>query len=175
MDKILLFVLLGIGVISDYRTDKISNWLCLPGGIMGFFLIWRQEGSVGIEDAIVGMLAIMGILIPLWVLHVIGGGDVKLMMMASCYLGTYVLKLLAISAVCSAIYGIFLLGRRRNLRRRMGLLVAYCQECVLARTIRPYPFDKNEKEDREDGGIHISYAVLAGYVIGIIMSVFPNT
>lgn len=172
MDKILLFILLVINVILDYRSDRISNRMCLLGGMIGLFLVGSQKGLTGIEDVIIGIIVIMGILLPFWILHIIGGGDVKLMMMASCYLGIHVLKLLAVSAVCSAVYSIFLLGMRRNVRRRMTLLLTYCRECVLEGTMQAYPFDKNRREDREDGGIHISYTVLAGYVIGIAMGIF---
>lgn len=174
MEKILLFILLGIGAVSDYRSNRVSNWLCLFGGIMGLLLTWKKKGFTGIEDIITGMIIILGILLPLWFLHIIGGGDVKLMMMTSCYLGFRVWKLLAISAVFSAIYAIFLLVKRKNLRRRMNLLVVYCRECVLQGAIRVYPFDKDERVDREDGGIHISYAILAGYVIRLLIEDFPG-
>lgn len=174
MDKILLFILLGIGVISDYKSNQISNWLCLSGGVLGLLLIWNRKGIDGIEDITAGLVITLGILLPFWLLRIIGGGDVKMMMMASCFLGIHVLELLAISGICSAIYGAFLLEKRRNFRKRMMLLMTYCRECVLQGTIYHYPFDKDSREDREDGGIHISYAIFVGYVIGTITGVLPG-
>jgi hypothetical protein len=104
-------------------------------------------------------------------LHILGGGDVKLLLMTACYLGMQVKELLILSGLCSAVYGILLLIVRRNAGKRICLFLTYCRDCVTERILKPYPFDKTNLKDKQNGGIHLTYPIFAGYAIGIMTGV----
>lgn len=167
MEKAMLLFMLSLGALFDYRTDKIPNWMPFFGGLLGFIIIWQQNGRQGIEQGLLGVFIIFIILCPLWFLGGIGGGDVKLMMAAGCYMGDQSWKLLIVSAICSACYSLFLMIVRKNFKKRMVLFFSYCKDVIWQGKREPYPFDKENTGDKKEGGIHVSYAILAGFVIGI--------
>jgi prepilin peptidase CpaA len=84
-----LVVLLVAAAVIDYRTMKIPNWLTVGGVVTGLVL-----GTVDALRPLDGFLAALGgagaglvLLLPLYLLRVMGAGDVKLMAMAGAFLG----------------------------------------------------------------------------------------
>lgn len=84
-----LIALLVIAAISDYRSYRIPNWLTL-GGIV-FAVVYRSFSArtpvSGFLDASGGFLIGFGIMLPFYVMRVMGAGDVKLMAMVGAFLG----------------------------------------------------------------------------------------
>jgi Flp pilus assembly protein protease CpaA len=169
MKNIVLLVFLGISVMMDCEKDQIPNWLCIMGAATGLWYRWYENAGLGMVGF--GCLFLLGTLIPLWILHILGGGDVKLLLMTACYLGMQVKELLILSGLCSAVYGIIVLMVRQNAGRRFGLFFAYCRNCVTEHILKPYPFDKTNLEDKKNGGIHLTYPIFAGYAIGFMTGV----
>jgi prepilin peptidase CpaA len=84
-----LFVLLSIASISDYRTYRIPNWLT-GGGIM-FGLVYSAfvpfSRDLGFLWALGGLFLGFAIMLPCYALRIMGAGDVKLMAMVGAFLG----------------------------------------------------------------------------------------
>lgn len=84
-----LFVLLVIASVSDYRSYKIPNWLT-AGGI-GFALVYNTVvpfyRDLGFFWALGGLAIGFLTLLPCYALRVMGAGDVKLMAMVGAFLG----------------------------------------------------------------------------------------
>ncbi len=84
-----LFTLLIIASIIDYRTYKIPNWLTTGG--MAFGLIYNTmvpfELHHGFLWAVGGLLIGFLIMLPCYALRITGAGDVKLMAMVGAFLG----------------------------------------------------------------------------------------
>lgn len=90
-----LVVLLVVAAAVDMRTMRIPNWLTVSGAVLGLglgaavpweLLGWRW-GLEGMAWAVGGMLVGVLLLLPLYVLRVMGAGDVKLMGMVGAFVG----------------------------------------------------------------------------------------
>lgn len=172
MEKTFLFVFFAIAAIFDHRQKRIPNLLCLAGGASGLLFWLERSGEGGLGDSLSGLILMLGILLPFWLLQVLGGGDVKLMMAAGCWLGREIWTLLVYSGLCCAIYGAGLMIIRGNFLKRAGVLASYVRRCLAGGTGVSYPFDREDEEDVREGGIHVSYGVFAGFVLGFMLPTF---
>jgi prepilin peptidase CpaA len=84
-----LFILLVLASVSDYRTYQIPNLLTVSGMVFG--LIYNTAVPLSINPgffwALGGLFVGFLIMLPLYVLRVMGAGDVKLMAMVGAFLG----------------------------------------------------------------------------------------
>lgn len=84
-----LFALLLIACITDYRTYKIPNWLTASGIV--FALIYNTvfpfSRDLGFFWALGGLTLGFLVMLPCYVLKIMGAGDVKLMAMVGAFLG----------------------------------------------------------------------------------------
>ena len=88
---VVLFVLLVIASVSDYRTYRIPNWLTFGGAI--FALVYKTVIAVSPPEAFLqafgGLFLGFLIMLPAYALGVMGAGDVKLMAMVGAFLGVH--------------------------------------------------------------------------------------
>jgi prepilin peptidase CpaA len=75
----LLFTLVLIAAIYDFRFRRIPNWLTVSGVAVGFLLNLGILGRAGLGVAAAGLGLAMLIYLPLYLLRGMGAGDVKLM------------------------------------------------------------------------------------------------
>ena len=85
----ILFALLTIASITDYRTYKIPNWLTAGGIIFGlvYSVFVPFSRDFGFLWALGGMMLGFIVMLPCYVLRIMGAGDVKLMAMVGAFLG----------------------------------------------------------------------------------------
>lgn len=85
---VLVLVLVAAAVI-DYRTFRIPNWLTVGGTFIGlaFSTIHAVRPLDGFLGALGGAGVGLAVLLPLYLLRVMGAGDVKLMAMVGAFLG----------------------------------------------------------------------------------------
>lgn len=87
----ILLALLVIASISDYATYKIPNWLTLGGMLFGLIYNSVFPFSTNPHHAFLwaagGLLTGLFTMLPLYVMKVMGAGDVKLMAMVGAFLG----------------------------------------------------------------------------------------
>lgn len=84
-----LIALLIAAAWIDWRTMRIPNWLTVGGMCWGFFASAATSPSFidGIVFSAGGFGLGLAIFLPLWMLRVMGAGDVKLMSMTGSFLG----------------------------------------------------------------------------------------
>lgn len=81
-----LMALLGVAAWFDIKERRIPNWLVLTGLIssLGIQLLF-STGGFSVWS--LGILAGFGLFLPLYLVHAMGAGDVKLMAMVGGFLG----------------------------------------------------------------------------------------
>ncbi len=89
MNSMLLIAVLCVAVVTDTRSNRIPNWLTGPALLTGLILsLLSPFESLGITDALLGMVVGLLILLPGYAMGKMGAGDVKLMAVCGCYLGS---------------------------------------------------------------------------------------
>lgn len=89
--------------ISDWRTQKLPNWLTLPAFIAALLFHLVTGGLGGLQFSLLGFASGFGFLLILWLVGGGGGGDVKLMGALGAWLGPMLtLQVFLVSAVAIA-------------------------------------------------------------------------
>lgn len=118
-----LFVLLVAAAVADVRHQRIPNRLTLGGLAFGlaYSTVEPFWGGHGFLWSLAGAGVGFAVLLPLWLLHLTGAGDVKLMAMAGSLLGLQAIPLalvgtFAAGGVCAILYAL----RHGTLRLMLG-------------------------------------------------------
>lgn len=84
-----LLALLAAAAVIDWRTLRIPNWLTAGGMLLGIAIQARYAPAPagGAAMAVAGVAAGLLVLLPLWLVRLLGAGDVKLMAMAGAFIG----------------------------------------------------------------------------------------
>ena len=130
-----LFALLVIASVSDYRTHKIPNWLT-AGGIV-FALIYSAavpfSRDHGFLWALGGLLLGFVIMLPCYLLRIMGAGDVKLMAMVGAFLGvTDILPAVIFSFITGGIAALVFALYNKALLRMLGNVKNVSQMMMLS-------------------------------------------
>ncbi|HET6248213.1 MAG TPA: A24 family peptidase [Tepidisphaeraceae bacterium] len=90
--------------VTDLRERKIRNWLTLTIALTGLTQSFFPLHSASPTQSILGLLAGLGLTIPLFIIGARGGGDVKLMAGVGAWIGPApVLSIFVVAAVVSMI------------------------------------------------------------------------
>jgi prepilin peptidase CpaA len=112
---------------SDLRTRRIPNWLCAAGILCGFACQIALFQWSGARDAALGAGLALLIYVPLFALHAVGGGDVKLMAAVGSIAGPKswiaIFLITAIAGGAVALVLVALKGRTRRTARNVGILL----------------------------------------------------
>ncbi|WP_211470480.1 prepilin peptidase [Collimonas humicola] len=130
-----LIALLIVASICDFRFYRIPNWLTASGTAFGLIYNTMVPISlhIGVLWAFEGLLLGLLMTLPLYVLKVMGAGDVKLMAMVGAFLGVPAIFYAAVSTFI--VGGIFALGFalfHRALGRMLGNVKNIAQTMMLS-------------------------------------------
>jgi len=163
MNHIILGVVLIAAAAYDSRQNRIPNSLCIAALAAGVcFLLFQGSMKEGLMHLLWGA-GLFLFLFPLWIMRAVGGGDVKLFLTAGFLLGGDSMPFIICAGMCTGMHAFLLMIGRKNYFKRMKQLMEYVLECFVQKKWKPYPFDC--KTDYKDGGIRISYGLLAGHIL----------
>lgn len=82
-----LLLLLLMAACQDIRHYRIKNTLVITGALVAVIAHTALPAGLGLHAALVGWLTGLALLLPLYLLRVMGAGDIKLMAMTGAFLG----------------------------------------------------------------------------------------
>ncbi|MNJ45617.1 Type IV leader peptidase family protein [compost metagenome] len=115
------FILLIAAFITDIRTMKIPNVITVTGLAAGIVFHTITNGGSGFLFAVKGAAVGFGLMIILYVVRAVGGGDVKLFAGIGAWVGvSLTLFMLMYSILTAGCIGILILICRREMLARLG-------------------------------------------------------
>lgn len=155
-----LLLYLFIASVWDLIQFRIPNYLILSGLVLGGLLVSFRD--FGIIEALEGSVIPLILLFPLFVIGVLGAGDIKLFVVTGLFLGHLNLYLVAVSFFTGGILALFKMLSDRSLIPRLIYFYSYIIQCINEKkvfTYLSYSHDKNKNQ------IHFTVAVLMGYLL----------
>ncbi len=115
----------------DLRSYKISNHLILTGIITGILFDFYEYGQAGISSWLPGILLPVILLFPLFLIKVLGAGDIKLFsVIGSFYGAAYVLKSIAAAFILGAVMSLIYLLKYKMVFSRFRHLFNYIRRSI---------------------------------------------
>ena len=153
----------------DVRYRKIPNWATLPGIVLGLGLNIGFRGWTGLKASGLGLLIGFVVLLVLFVIGWMGGGDVKLMAAVGALMGyPFVVSALFYSLLVGIVIGVALLiWNRKTLRTFKNLFY------VIGSRVNP-AVPKRDLNPEETQKIPFGLAIVLGTVWAMIMGFAAN-
>ncbi len=154
------------GAIYDLKEHRIPNWWFLVSLICGMVLCLLNAPGGQMVTAVLGFggrIAVVTIVFfPLFMLHMMGAGDIKMMALVTGSLGFG-------DGICSILCG-FVMGAvlalikmlmQKNLQKRLIFLAVYIRRLFLTKEIVPY---YQAERDGYDAVIPFTVCLFAGFM-----------
>lgn len=117
---LLLTLLVGLAAVWDLGQRRIPNPLIVVGLVLGAVLQTQADGLVGLGLSVLGASVGLVALLGPFAARMVGGGDVKLLMVVGAFLGWKgALVVLLIGTVAHGLLAVGWLGVR-SVRSRLG-------------------------------------------------------
>lgn len=156
-------ILLILSLISDIRTYKIKNSITMPFIIIGAATNFLLYGMDGLLCSIIGTTVPFAVLILLYMLKMLGAGDIKLFCAIGSIMGLeFGIYSMAYSFVAGGTIALLLIMIRKNGVQRLKYLAEYFKICLLTLSLQPY----GEFYIKSDGSkFRFAYAIVCGTFI----------
>lgn len=170
-------ILLLAAVREDFKSYKIPNYLVITGITASLVIHLAEHGWVSILSWILGIFLPFLILFPLFIIRVVGAGDIKLFSVIGGFYGAaFGFRAILFSFLAAAVFSIISIIRKKQFQKRVLVFINYVHKLYLAKR-------KKEKEpqwyhyydgnaDENEGAIHFSLPVLIGFVIVSLLAVY---
>jgi len=168
-----ILILLIMATVNDARKYKISNTINCSFILLGILSNTVFYGLRGFMLSLSGVIAPAVILFILFVLRMLGAGDIKLFCAIGAIMGfEFVLYSVVLSILSGGIIALLIMLFKKNAVVRFVYLLTYIKSCLLSFRALPYC----DFEDKTDGGkMHFSYAVACGTLIFIAARQFMRS
>lgn len=163
--------------VTDYKELRIPNKLTLLGlctGLLVSIISGVMKGSFysvlyAMSAWVVGILPAF-ILMPFYILKMIGAGDIKFFSAIGSMVGwkcSFIV--IIISFIASGMLGVIVLIHRRIFTARMCVVVRYIKLCFFTRSIMTY--DSAESGNEPSGRFAFSYGITIAVMVVLVIYV----
>lgn len=175
---IVLLLILLAAVYTDYRQNRIPNWMIIFGILSGLIISFLHGGLELFCKGLGGMILPVILLYPVFVIGGLGAGDLKLFAVAGSYLG---IKGITISFIIAFIIGVIIslvkMIHFHNFKERIYYFFSYIADIFLRGKWRLYELsdgisaadrgDIEESIDFPKHKIHFALPIFLGVAIYI--------
>ena len=131
--QLLYLSALSVGVVTDVRSRRVPNVLVLAIaliGCAGALFGWSVAHSIG--NALLGGAVGLSVWFPLWILGMLGAGDVKYFAAAAVWLGASLAwKAALLAAIVGGVMSLVVLLYQRGFRQTLNNLVLQARHAEL--------------------------------------------
>lgn len=155
----------------DYRRDKIPNALILTGLVFacGYQAAKNGIGLLHMGTILVSIVLVLILLYPLYILGMLGAGDVKLYCMSAAFLaGKDCILFFSLSLLLSAAAALLKMLFLGNLRERIHYFCSYIVD--VAKTGKLLFYQKGIAFEKKKGGLHMTGPMLLGLLLCLCMT-----
>lgn len=132
-------IIAAVAVVMDLRTAKVDNGWILFSIVQGFFIQCLVQGWTGICTFLAGALVPILVLGGLFVLRMLGPGDIKLFCALGSIMGAAaIVKCILISLFLGASISAAILISNGGFRQRFHYFFQYFQELAQSGKVKPY-------------------------------------
>lgn len=150
----------------DWKSWSIPNRLLLPSVAAALMLACFAVDGIGWQASLAGGLCGLGIFLPLYLLNVMGAGDVKLLATLGLYAGPLLtLDIALLSALAGGIWAVALLFGRSYVGAQISIAIQVVLGAIFYQWVS-LPFSLLRKNPRE--GL-MPYGVVIA--VGMLMAV----
>ncbi len=173
---LVLLLILMAAVYTDYRQNRIPNWIIIFGVSSGL-LISLIHGGIGMLcEGLFGMLLPVIILYPIFMIGGLGAGDLKLFAVAGSYLGIKGITIsFVIAFVIGAIISLVKMMCFHNFKERIYYFFSYMVDLFLRGKWRLYemtdgqaPYEDGSVDESSDfpkHKIHFALPIFLGVIV----------
>ncbi len=105
-----------IAVATDLLFTKVFNWLTVSGFFLGLIVHWSLHGFEGVKFALSGASLAFILLFPLFIIRLLGAGDVKYLMAIGSWMGPSLISQSIVLGFCAgAVFSIIALITKKRL------------------------------------------------------------
>lgn len=164
---IIISALLLLALASDLKTYGIKNSITYGFMLIGLTVNLAMEGIGGLVFSLQGIILPAACLFALYIIKIIGAGDVKLLCAVGAVMGAaFTLYATICSFICGGFIAWGLILARNNASERFNHLILYLKSCFLTMEILQY----TDFEDSQGGGnFHFSIAIASGTAAATIL------
>ncbi|MDD3706274.1 MAG: A24 family peptidase [Clostridiaceae bacterium] len=160
-------VLLLLALVSDFRTYSIKNYITYGFMLIGLTVNLAMDGIEGLVFSLQGIILPAVCLFTLYVIRIVGAGDVKLLCAVGAVMGaTFTLSATICSFICGGFIASGLILVRNNALERFNYFIMYLTSCFLTMEIHQY---SDFKDRQSEGKFHFSIAIASGTAAAIII------
>lgn len=169
----ILLTLLFIAAWQDYRDYCIKNSLVLSGAVLGILLSIFLPVGMGALESITGWLTGLLLLLPLYLLRMMGAGDVKLMAMVGAFVGTNdTISVFLYTVIAGGIIALVVALQRGVLRRLMDNFIFMLLSALSVNKFKSLKdnFSVSEETPNSAGKLPYGIAIAVGTITSLAIN-----
>jgi prepilin peptidase CpaA len=162
-----LLLLLVLAVLNDTVSFRIDNKIILFFLTAGLVTGFARGGIRGLASSAAGALIPFILLFLLYLLKMLGAGDVKLLCAIGAIGGTgIILPAMAYSFLSGGFIAVIIMLVRKNAAERTMYFYSYLKACFLCHSLLQY---SDFKDNNTGSRFRFSYAIACGTAIAVLL------